>query len=76
MFKRLSIASIVALATFNSSAIADSLLQVYETAKLKDPIILKSKAQYDLYLEQVNEADATLLPQIGFELASRHKSIR
>lgn len=70
MFKRLSIASIVALATFNSSAIADSLLQVYQTAKLKDPIILKSKAQYDLYLEKVNEADAALLPQIGFELAA------
>jgi outer membrane protein len=68
MFKRLSIASIVALTTFNSSAIADSLLQVYQTAKIKDPIILKSKAQYDLYLEKITEADAALLPQVGFGL--------
>jgi len=68
MFKRLSIASIIALTTFNSSAIADSLLQVYQTAKVNDPIILKSKAQYDLYLEKISEADAALLPQIGFGL--------
>lgn len=68
MFKRLSIASIIALTTFNSSAIADSLLQVYQTAKVKDPIILKSKAQYDLFLEKINEADAALLPQVGFGL--------
>ncbi|WP_157822317.1 outer membrane channel protein TolC [Psychromonas sp. Urea-02u-13] len=68
MFKRLSIASIVALTTFNSSAIADSLLQVYQTAKIKDPIILKSKAQYDFYYEKINEADAALLPQVGFGL--------
>ncbi|MCP5076944.1 MAG: outer membrane channel protein TolC [Psychromonas sp.] len=68
MFKRLSIASFIALTTFNSTVIADSLLQVYQTAKIKDPIILKSKAQYDLYLEKINEADAALLPQIGFGL--------
>lgn len=68
MFKRLSIASFVALTTFNSSAIADSLLQVYQTAKIKDPIILKSKAQYDLFYEKINEADAALLPQVGFGL--------
>jgi len=66
MFKRLSIASIIALTTFNTSAIADSLLQVYQTAKVKDPIILKSKAQYDLYMEKNSEADAALLPQVGF----------
>ena len=68
MFKRLSIASFIALTTFNTSAIADSLLQVYQTAKIKDPIILKSKAQYDLYVEKINEADAALLPQVGFGL--------
>ena len=68
MFKRLSIASFIILATFNTNAIADSLLQVYQTAKIKDPIILKSKAQYDLYLEKISEADAALLPQVGFGL--------
>lgn len=68
MIKRLSIASIVAFTTFSSAVCADNLLQVYQTAKLKDPTILASKAQYDLYLEAVNEADAALLPQIGFGL--------
>lgn len=68
MLKRLSIASIVTLATLSSAVSADDLLQVYQTAKIKDPTILQSKAQYDLFLEQVNEADAALLPQIGFGL--------
>ncbi|WP_022940196.1 outer membrane channel protein TolC [Psychromonas hadalis] len=68
MIKRLSIASIVALSTLHSAVSADNLLQVYQTAKIKDPIILKSKAQYDLYLEKINEADAALLPQVGFGL--------
>jgi len=68
MIKRLSIASIIALATFNSAVSADNLLQVYEVAKVKDPVILQSKAQYDLFLEKIEEADASLLPQIGFGL--------
>jgi len=68
MIKRFSIASIVALTTFSSTVNADNLLQVYQTAKIKDPTILTSKAQYDLFLEQVNETDAALLPQIGFGL--------
>ena len=68
MIKRFTIASIVALATVSSAVHADNLLQVYQTAKMKDPTILKSKAQYDLYLEAINEADAALLPQIGFGL--------
>lgn len=74
MFKRLSIASIIALTTFNSTVSADNLLQVYQTAKIKDPIILKSKAQYDLYLEKINEADAALLPQVGFGLNAGYTS--
>ncbi|GLS90839.1 outer membrane channel protein TolC [Psychromonas marina] len=70
MIKRFSIASIVALSTFSSAVSADNLLQVYQTAKMKDPIILKSKAQYDLFVEKINEADASLLPQIGFGLTA------
>ncbi|MEI6897644.1 MAG: outer membrane channel protein TolC [Psychromonas sp.] len=68
MLKRFSIASILALTTFSSAINADNLLQVYQTAKMKDPVILKSKAQYELYLEKTNEADASLLPQIGLGL--------
>ena len=75
MIKRLSIASIIALSTFNSAVNADNLLQVYQTAKIKDPVILKSKAQYDLYMERVSEADAALLPQIGFGLDAGYSNV-
>lgn len=68
MIKRLSLASLIAFTTFSQGISADNLLQVYQTAKLKDPVILKSKAQYDVYLEKISEANATLLPQVGFGL--------
>ena len=68
ILKRISLASLFALSSFSYSVNADDLLQVYQTAKTKDPVILKSKAQYDLYLEKVTEANAALLPQIGFGL--------
>lgn len=66
--KQISLATLFALSTYSYSAAADTLLQVYQTAKIKDPIILKSKAQYDLFLEKVSEENALLLPQIGFGL--------
>lgn len=68
ILKRISLASLVALTSFSYSLHADTLLQVYQTAKLKDPTILKSKAQYDIYLEKIPETRAALLPQIGFGL--------
>jgi outer membrane protein len=64
--KRIYIATLLGLSSIAVNA--DTLKQVYETAKYKDPTILKSKAEYDLFAEQVNEADAALLPQIGFGL--------
>ncbi len=70
ILKRISLASLVALTSFSYSLHADTLLQVYQTAKLKDPTILKSKAQYDIYLEKISESDAALLPQIGLALDS------
>lgn len=64
--KRIYIATLLGLSSVAVNA--DTLKQVYETAKYKDPTILKSKAQYDSFAEQINEADAALLPQIGFGL--------
>jgi len=64
--KRIYIATLLGLSSLAVNA--DTLQQVYETAKYKDPTILKSKAQYDVFAEQINEADAALLPQIGFGL--------
>ncbi|HEY5716088.1 MAG TPA: outer membrane channel protein TolC [Psychromonas sp.] len=66
--KQFSLATLFALSCYSYSASADTLLQVYQTAKIKDPVILKSKAQYDIYLEKITEANAALLPQIGFGL--------
>lgn len=66
--KRISLTALIALTSFSYSVNADNLLQIYQTAKSKDPTILKSKAQYDLFLEKVSEADAALLPQIDFGL--------
>lgn len=68
--KRISLASLMALTSFSYSVYADTLLQIYQTAKIKDPTILKSKAQYDIYLEKISEANAALLPQIGFGLST------
>lgn len=70
--KRISLASLIALSSISYSVHADNLLQIYQTAKLKDSTILKSKAQYDVYLEKSTEANASLLPQIGFGLNAGH----
>jgi len=64
--KRIYIATLLGLSSITVTA--DTLQQVYETAKYKDPVILKSKAQYDLFAEQINDSKAALLPQIGFGL--------
>jgi len=73
--KRIYIATLLGLSSLATNA--DTLKQVYETAKQKDPVILKSKAEYEFYKEQVNESKADLLPQIGFGLdANRVQSSR
>ncbi|WP_372881730.1 outer membrane channel protein TolC [Psychromonas sp.] len=72
--KQISLATLFALSSFSYSALADTLLQVYQTAKIKDPVILKSKAQYDIYLEKITESKAALLPQIGFGLDATYSS--
>ncbi|MGB5445729.1 MAG: outer membrane channel protein TolC [Psychromonas sp.] len=64
--KRISIASLIALTGISYSVHADTLLQIYQVAKIKDPTILKSKAQSDAYSEKISESKASLLPQIGF----------
>lgn len=63
--KRIYLVTIIALTVFSCSAYADTLLEVYQAAKSKDPTILTSKAQFDLYSEKVSESNATLLPQIS-----------
>jgi len=66
MLKRFSLASLIVLTSISYTVQADTLFQVYQAAKTKDPTILKSKAQYDMFLEKVSESNASLLPQIAF----------
>jgi len=63
---RLYIATLLGLSAISVNVNADTLQQVYETAKFKDPTILKSKAQYDAFAEKISESRASLLPQIAF----------
>jgi len=67
ILRRIYIATLLGLSAMTIHANADTLKQVYETAKFKDPTILKSKAQYDAFAERISESRASLLPQIGFE---------
>ncbi|WP_435236371.1 TolC family outer membrane protein [Psychromonas sp. PT13] len=73
--KRIYLASLIALAGFSYTVHADTLLQVYQAAKLKDPTILSSKAQYDLYAEMVSETNAALLPQITFSADAAYNDL-
>lgn len=73
--KRIYLASLIALTSFSYSAHADTLLQVYQAAKTKDPTILSSKAQYDLYSEMVSETNAALLPQITFSADTSYNEL-
>ena len=68
ILQRLYIATLLGLSAVSINVNADTLQQVYETAKFKDPTILKSKAQYDAFAEKISESRASLLPQIGFGL--------
>ncbi len=47
---------------------ADTLLQVYQVAKVNDPKILKSYAQYQKSEEAITSKQAKLLPQIYFSM--------
>lgn len=72
ILKRISLLVLIALSSISYTVNADNLLQIYQTAKLKDPIILKSRAQYALAVEKITAANAALLPQIGFGLNSNY----
>lgn len=63
-FTKAILASAIASAlSFN--AYAESLMDVYKEAYVKDPLVLQAKAQRDSAFERINEATAALLPQIN-----------
>ncbi len=55
----------IACATSSTFSLAEDLLSVYEQAKANDPLVLKAQAQFDASKEGIEQARATLLPQIS-----------
>ncbi|WP_432451846.1 MULTISPECIES: outer membrane channel protein TolC [unclassified Agarivorans] len=68
--KSLLLGSLLGISAFQVSA--DDLLQIYQLAQEKDPVILQSKAQRDIAFEQISESKASLLPQIGFSAGATY----
>jgi len=55
----------IASAITSANAQADDLLTVYQQALLNDTVVLKAQAQYEIVKEDIEQARATLLPQIS-----------
>ncbi len=54
-----------ALGSVSTTALADSLAQIYNQAKENDPTLLQAAANRDAAFESVNSSRSTLLPQIN-----------
>ncbi|MGL5006158.1 MAG: outer membrane channel protein TolC [Plesiomonas sp.] len=54
----------LSLGSMSLAAQADSLLDIYQQAKVNDPVLRKASADRDGVVEQINQARATLLPQL------------
>ncbi|MBY6188261.1 outer membrane channel protein TolC [Marinobacter hydrocarbonoclasticus] len=67
-FKLRSVCLAVGLASASYAAQADDLLQIYQQALAKDPILLQAKANRDAAYEAIGESRASLLPQINATL--------
>ena len=52
-------------ATSSSLVNAEDLLSVYNLAKASDPTVLKSRALFNASKEDIDQARATLLPQVN-----------
>ncbi|WP_038174169.1 MULTISPECIES: outer membrane channel protein TolC [Vibrio] len=54
-----------ALGSMSTSALADTLAEIYNQAKENDPTLLSAAAKRDAAFEAVNSSRSTLLPQIN-----------
>ena len=50
---------------YTTSALADTLAEIYSQAKENDPTLLNSAAQRDAAFEAINSSRSSLLPQIN-----------
>lgn len=55
----------LSIGSISMSSYADSLLDIYQQAKTNDPVLRKAAADRDGVVEQINQARATLLPQLN-----------
>jgi outer membrane protein len=55
----------IASAITSVNAQAEDLLTVYQQALLNDTVVLKAQAQYEIVKEDIEQARATLLPQVN-----------
>jgi outer membrane protein len=62
---RLSIIGALLLSLTSTSAFADNLLDIYELAKTKDPVLLQAQAKRDSAFEAINQTQAANLPQLN-----------
>ena len=62
---RLKFIAAILFGSAASCALGDNLIDVYNLAQTKDPVILKAKAERDAAYAAINEADAANLPQIN-----------
>lgn len=78
---KLKITSILVAAcvgSFTINSYADDLLQIYQLAQQKDPVLLQAKAKRDASFEAISQSQAALLPQInltaGYTASTGHNS--
>ena len=55
----------LSIGSISMSSYADSLLDIYQQAKTNDPVLRKAAADRDGVVEQINQARASLLPQLN-----------
>ncbi|WP_139799965.1 outer membrane channel protein TolC [Plesiomonas shigelloides] len=55
----------LSISSISMSSYADSLLDIYQQAKTNDPVLRKAAADRDGVVEQINQARASLLPQLN-----------
>lgn len=63
-FKLKPVLAAVGVGLFSLSSYADDLMQIYQLAQQKDPVILQYKAQRDAAFEHIKQSRAALLPHI------------
>ncbi|WP_298441440.1 outer membrane channel protein TolC [uncultured Ferrimonas sp.] len=68
-FKLRTVCLALGLSLSTSAAYADDLLQIYQVALTKDPVLLQADSNRDAAYERIGQTRANLLPQINASLS-------